>query len=117
MQGNMIARQTVNYWAELMPAGTILVAESFFGSHETARGLAARGAPFLMLCKRDEEGVADLGEELNEGDLATAKVATSNHVLHVFKNPKVGQKPPRVVPLLSNCKFSRRHNTSQKAWV
>ena len=67
VQGNMNARQIVNYWADVLPEGTILVADSFFGSHEAAKGLAARGTPFLMLCKRDERGVSEAGEVLEEG--------------------------------------------------
>ena len=105
VQGNMNARQIVNYWADVLPEGTILVADSFFGSHEAAKGLAARGTPFLMLCKRDERGVSEAGEVLEEGGLATAKVSTANYTLQVYKNPRVGHKPPRVVPLLSNCGF------------
>ena len=62
VQGNMNARQIVNYWADVLPEGTIFVADSFLGCHEAAKGLAARGTPFLMLCKRDEGGVSEAGE-------------------------------------------------------
>ena len=64
VQGNMNARQIVNYWADVLPEGTILFADSFFGSHEAAKGLAARGTPFLMLWKRHERGVSEAGEVL-----------------------------------------------------
>ena len=64
VQGNMTAQQIVNYWADVLPHGTILVADCLFGSHETAKGLAAKGTPFLMLCKRDERGVSEAGDAL-----------------------------------------------------
>ena len=79
VQGNMNARQIVKNWADVLPEGTILVADNFFGSHEAAKGLAARETPFLMLCKRDERGVSEAGEVLEEGGLATAKVSTANY--------------------------------------
>ena len=87
------------------PKAPFLLPIFFFGSHEAAKGLAARGTPFLMLCKRDERGVGEAGEVLEEGGLATAKVSTANYTLQVYKNPRLGHKPPRVVPLLSNCGF------------
>ena len=105
VQGNMNARQIVIYWAHVLPEGTMLVADSFIGSHEAAKGWAARGTPFLMFCKRDERGASGAGEVLEVGGLATAKVPTDNYTLQVYKNPRVGHKPPRVVPLLSNCGF------------
>ena len=77
----MNARQIVNYWADVLPEGTILVADSFFGSHEAAKGLAIRRTPVLMLCKRDERGVSEAGEVLEEGGLATTKVSTANYTL------------------------------------
>ena len=101
----MNVRQIVNYWADVLPEGTILVANSFFASHEAAKGLAARGTTFLMLGKRDERGVSEAEEVPEDGGLATAKVSTANYTLHVYKDPRVSHKPPRVVPLLSNCGF------------
>ena len=83
VQGNMKARQIVIYWANVLLEGTILVADSFLGSHEAAKGLDARGTPFLMLCKRDERGVSEAGEVLEAGGLATAKVSTCNYTLQV----------------------------------
>ena len=35
--------------------------------------------------------------------MAQAIVADKNYELAVYKNPKVGHKPPRLVPLLTNC--------------
>ena len=105
VQGNMNAHQIVNYWADVLPEGTILVADSFFCGHEAAKGLAARGTPFLMLYKCDERGVSEAGEVPEEGGLVTAKVSTANYTLQFYKNPRVGHKPPRVVSLLSNCGF------------
>ena len=105
VQRNMNSRRMVNFWADVLPEGTILVADSFSGCHEAAKGLAARGTHFLMFCKRDERGVSEAGEVLEEVGLATAKVSTANYTLQVYKNPRVGHKPPRVVPLLSNSGF------------
>ena len=103
VQGNMNARQIVNYRADVLLEGTILVADSFFGSHEAAKGLATRGTPFL--CKRDERGASEAGKVVEEGGLATAKVSIANYTLRVYKNPQVGHNPPRVVLLLSNHGF------------
>ena len=105
VQGNINACPIVNYWADVLSEGTILVADSFFGSHEAAKGLAAGGSRFLMLCRRDERGVSEAGTVLDEGGLATAKVSTANHTLQVYTALRVGHIPLRVVPLLSNCGF------------
>ena len=101
----MNTHQFVNYWADVLPEGTIFVADSFFFNHEAAKGLAPRGTPFPMLCKSDERGVSEVGEILEEGCPANAKVYNAIYTLQVYKNPRVGHKPPRVVPLLSHRGF------------
>ena len=47
VQGNMNARQIVSYWADVLPEGTILVADSFFGSHEAAKGFSCPRHPLF----------------------------------------------------------------------
>ena len=67
-----------------------------------AHQLALRDHPFLLLCKRDKEGVAEAGGLLKPGQVAEAVCQGRGYSLNVFKNPKVGSKPPRVVPFLTN---------------
>ena len=62
-------------------------------------------AAFLFLCKRDQEGVSLAGDSMRPSIAAEAYVKGGKYSLHVYKNPKVGSKPPRVVPFLSNCVF------------
>ena len=83
-------------WAGLLPSGTILCADSFFGSHELARDLAAEGHAFLMMTKRSTYGVDKAGELLGEGQTATCTVDNARYAMVVFKEPKGGsQAAPR----------------------
>ena len=100
--GNFNAQQIMTMWAGLLPTRTILCAESFFGSHELARDLAAERHAFLMMTKRSTYGVGKAGEPLGEGQPATCTVDDERYAMVVCKNPKVGHKPPRVVPMLTN---------------
>ena len=43
------ASEITNCWANQLPRDTILVCDSFFGSHKTADSLASRWVPFLFL--------------------------------------------------------------------
>ena len=97
--GNFSAQQIMTMWAGLLPSGTILCVDAFFGSHELARGLAAERHAFLVMTKRSTYGVDRAGELLAQGKTATC---TARYAMVVFKNPKVGHKPPRVVPMLTN---------------
>ena len=92
-------------WAGLLPVGTILCADSFFGSHELARDLASERHAFLMMTKRSTNGVDRAGELLGEGQTATCTVDDARYAMVVFNNAKVGHKPPRVVPMLTNVHF------------
>ena len=103
--GNFNAQQIITMWAGLLPSGTILCADSFFGSHELARDLAAERHAFLMMTKRSTYGVDRAGELLGGGQTAKCTVGDARYATVVFKNPKVGHKPPRVVPMLTNVHF------------
>ena len=92
-------------WAGLLPSGTILFANSFFGSHELARDVAAERHAFLMMTKRSTYGVDTAGELLSEGQTATCTVDDARYAMVVCKNPKMGHKLPRVVPMLMNVHF------------
>ena len=50
--GNFNAQEIMTILAGLPPLGTILCADSFFGSHELARDLAAERHALLMMSKR-----------------------------------------------------------------
>ena len=88
-------------WAGLLPSGTFLCADSFFGSHELACDLAAERHAFLMMTKRSTYGVVRAGELLAAGQTATCTVHDARYAMVVFKNPKMGHKPPRVLPMLT----------------
>ena len=49
---NFNAQHIMTMWAGLLPSGTVLCADSLFGSHEVARDLAAERHAFLMMTKR-----------------------------------------------------------------
>ena len=53
----------VHWWVGLLPKGTSLVADSYFGSHDVALQLAHWQVLFLMLCKRDTELVPEMGPQ------------------------------------------------------
>ena len=92
-------------WAGLLATGTILDADSFFGSLELARDLAAERHAFLMMMKRFTYGVDRAGQLLAEEQTATCTVADARYASVVFKNTKVGHKLPCVVPMLTNIHF------------
>ena len=100
--GPRTAREMVHRWVDLLPPRTALVCDSYFGSHAVAHQLARRQHPFLFLTTWDHEGVAAAGDPLFPGQVAEAHVRKGGYSLHVFKNTKVGSKPPRVVPFVSN---------------
>ena len=105
--GNLNAQQIRTMWAGLLPTGTILCADSFFGSHELARDLDADRHAFLMMTQRSTYRVDKAGQLLPEGQTATCTVDDARYAMVVFKNPKVGHKPPRVVPMHTNVYFLR----------
>jgi hypothetical protein len=103
--GSLTAAGIVHRWVDLLPPTVVLVCDSFFGSHATARALVDRQHPFLLLTKRDEYGVQEAGVATPPGSTSHAVFKDGGYELFVYKNPRVGHKPPRVVPLLSNCVF------------
>ena len=58
------------------------------------------------MTKRSTYGVTWAGEQMQEGQTAVCTVADFKYSLCVYKNPKVGHKPPRVVPMLTNVWFA-----------
>ena len=98
--GNFNGHQIMTMWAGLLPSATILCADSFFGSHELARDLAAERHAFRMMTKRSTYGVDRAGQLLAEGQNATCTMDDARYAMVVFKNPKVG-----VVPMLTNIHF------------
>ena len=61
-----------------------------------------------MLTKRSTCGVTWAGMQVQEGQTAVCTVAYFKYSLCVYKNPKVGHQPPRVVPMLTNVWFARK---------
>ena len=105
---NFDAKNIMKLWASLLPEGTVLCADSFFGSHGLAKELAANKRAFLMMTTRSTYGVTWAGEQVQVGQTAVCTVADFKYSLCVYKNPKVGHKPPRVVPMLTNVWFARK---------
>ena len=105
--GNLDAKGIVRFWAMQIPDTTALCCDSFFGSHNIARELAGKGQLFLLLTKRDktDETLNEAHRATKEGQAARAIVKGAKYEVVVCKNPKVGHKPPRLVPFVTNLWF------------
>ena len=57
----------------------------------------------LSKCDKRDAGLTRAAALTQGADVARAIVADKNYGLAVYKNPKVGHKPPRLVPFLTNC--------------
>ena len=96
-------------------AYTVLVRDSFFGSHATAQRLAREGRPFITMVRKDMAGVQQAGDTIQAGQTAVATVEGQKYALQVYKQPKTGGKPPKLVPILSNVWYAARgplHHTA-----
>ena len=60
-----------------------------------------------MMTKHSTHGVDTAVQLLAEGQTASCTVDDARYAMVVFKNPKVGHTPPRVVPMLTNVYFLR----------
>ena len=103
--GPLTPTEVVHQWVDPLPSKTAILADSCFGGHGMAHQLALRDHPFLLLCKRDKEGVAEAAESPKPGKVAEAVRQGRGYSLKVFKNPKAASKPSRVVPFLTNSSF------------
>ena len=104
--GNFDAKRIVGLWSRLISPGTVFMADTFFGSHAMAQDLSARGTPYLMLIKKDKRdaGLTKAKQSTQEGDCARA-IVDGTYEPCVYKNPKVGHKPPKIIPFLTNCGY------------
>ena len=93
----------------------LLVADTYFGSHEVAATLADQKRPFLMLTKRSELGVEEASAGLRPGETNSVVNVEHGYNLTVSNDPKVGKKPARCVPFLTNCDMGPRvpHRTGK----
>ena len=105
---NFAANNIMKLWASLLPEGTVICADSLFGSHGLAKELAASERAFLMMTKRPTYGVTWVREQVQEGQTAVCTVADFKYSLCFYMNPKVGHKPPRAVPMLTNVWFAQK---------
>ena len=115
--GNLNARQLMAMWFKQLPAYTVLVGDSFFGSHATAQRLAREGRPFITMVRKDTPGVQQAGDTVQAGQTAVATVDSQKYALQVYKRPKTGGKPPQLVPILSNVWYAARgplHHTGRE---
>lgn len=101
--GSKSPSEMVLRWHTLLPEKTALVADTYFGSHQMAEALSEAGRPFIMLIKRSDEMVAELAQDLPAHGMARVVHTEYNYALCVYKNPKVGLKPARCVPIVTNC--------------
>ena len=99
------SKGTMRLWVPIILLSALLCAESFFGSHGSAKPFAAHRRGFLMLSKRDKQhaGVTSATPLTHEGDVARAVLVNKDYEIAVCKNPKVGHKHPRLVAFFSNC--------------
>ena len=95
-------------WSKQLPVYTVLVGDSFFGSHATAQRLAREGRPFITMVRKDTAGVLQAGDRIQAGQTAVATVDGHKYALQVYKQPKTGGKPPNLVPILSNVWYAAR---------
>ena len=100
--GHYNAFEIVQLWNDVTPPGKVLVADSFFGSHDAAAMLSAQERPFWMLTSTSAL-VQDGNVGLDPGDVNTVVHKEHGYALSVYKNPKVGRKPAKVVPLRTDC--------------
>ena len=114
--GHMQPAEVVQLWSDVMPSDSVLVADTYFGSHEVAATLADQKRPFLMPTKRSELGVEEASAGLRPGETNSVVNVEHGYSLTVFKNPKVGKKPARCVPFLTNCDMGPRGSARYQAW-
>jgi hypothetical protein len=98
-------REMVFRWHNVLPPKSVVLADTYFGNHEIAEELADRGRGCIMLGTRRGDQVAPGSVGLAEGQTRSFYHSGRGYCLHLYKNPKVGGKAPRVVPVLSNLAF------------
>ena len=101
--GHYTPTEIVQLWHDVAPSNRVLVADTYFGSHGTARSLAAQSRPFLMLIPKSADLVEQGGKGLHPGKVNTVVHKEDGYALSIFKSPKVGKKAARAVPLVTNC--------------
>ena len=87
-----------------MDMTTILVSYSFFGGHAMAQQHTRRDHAFLMLIKKDRRNAGcELAKRLTQEGKCARTILDGIYKLCIDKNPKVGQKTPKIVPCATNC--------------
>ena len=86
--GNLNARQLMAMWSKQLPAYTVLVGDSFLGSHATAQRLAREGRPFITMVRKDTASVQQAGDAIQAGQTAVATVDGHKYALQVYKQLK-----------------------------
>lgn len=117
VSGKATAREIVQHWSNNLPPKVALIADSFFGSHTSARDMVAVNRPFLFLARRCHLGVKTAGAECSDGEVASAVVRRQRYSLIVYKQPPVGGKSSRVVPFVSNCLFDAEGVPHKRGYV
>ena len=69
------------------------------------------------MVRKDTAGVQQGGETIQAGQTAVATVDGHKYALQVYKQPKTGGKPPKLVPILSSVWYAARgplHHTGRE---
>ena len=76
----------MRWWALQVPPETVLVADSFFGSHGLAEYFASINRPFLTLskCNKQDEDLTDAKQWLAEGQVARGVIKAHGCELVVY---------------------------------
>ena len=88
--GDYTPVEIVQLWHDVAPIDRVLVADTYFGSHGTARSLAAQSRPFLMLIPKSANLVEQGSKGLKTGKVNTVVHKEDAYALSIFKSTKVG---------------------------
>ena len=90
--GHYTPVEIVQLWHDVAPSNRVLVADTYFGSHGTARSLAAHSRPFLMLIPKSADLVEQGVKGLHPGKVNTVVSQGGWVCLEHFQKPKGGQE-------------------------
>ena len=89
--GQLTPSEVVGRWTTKIPPGLALCADSYFGSHATAKACDSHDTPFLFVTKRDEFAVQTVGQGIRPGHVSTATHRHGHYSMAVYKTQKLGQ--------------------------
>ena len=94
--GNFDAKNIMKLWASLLPEGTVLCADSFFGLHGLAKELAANKRAFLLMTTRSTyRRDMGWGADARGADGGVHCCGFQVQYVHVQESEGRAQNPPR----------------------